>query len=194
VSGIDWDDLMKNAGHVGALPADTYDCEVIKAELKNSSNGKPMYNVTFKVMNGPHANATIYNNFVISKENAKAMGFFFRHMAAMGLTTEYFAGKPAPAQVAADLVGRRATIRTKVEEYNGADQTRVSAVLPFAGQAPVTPTASAPPPPAPKPTAAKKEKAAPAPEPEADDDSTDEVGREPVAAVAGKATPPPAPF
>lgn len=194
MSGVNWNDLLETAGHVGALPPGPYDVEVTKAVRKDATTGKLMYNVTFKVLSGPHANATIFNNFVVSKDNPTAMGFFFRHMAAMGLTRDFFATNPAPEQVAQALHGKFATLDVINEEYQGVDQTRVKSVRPFQGTSPTSQSAASTPPPPPPPAAKTKKAAAPAPEVDETEDDDVDPGTERELTSAGKSTPPPAPF
>lgn len=159
---VDWDDLLSKAGSTTfeALPSNTYSVEVAKAEAKNaSSSGRLMFVVQFKVLDGPYANRIVFNNFVLVPESEGALGFFFRHMAALGLGKEFFAGKPTPDTVANALVGKKCRIDVGQKPYNGETRNEVNKILPpQGGQAPA-PVAPAPPP----PPAAKTAPPAPAP-------------------------------
>jgi len=127
---VNFNDLLKAADDAGfsVVPANDYDAEVATAEAKTTSSGKNQIAVRFKITSGPQAGKSVFNNFVISPDNANALGFFFRHMAAMGLEREYFAANPPLAQAAAALVGRKVTITVSVEQWNGQDRNRVNAV------------------------------------------------------------------
>jgi hypothetical protein len=127
---VSWGDLQKLSAEAGFsnMPHGEHEVEITKAEHKKTTNGKDMYSVIFKVVLGqPSAGATQPNNFVISPESPVALGFFFKHMAALGLDANYFATNPTKQQVAAALVGRRARI-TVGPGRNDADRTEVSRI------------------------------------------------------------------
>lgn len=143
---VNFNDLLKAADDAGfsIVPASDYEAEVATAEAKTTSTGKNQIAIRFKILAGPQAGKSVFNNFVISPDNANALGFFFRHMAALGLEREFFAGNPPLNQAAALLVGKRATITVAVEQWNGADRNRVNGVkksgagLPGVGATPFT--------------------------------------------------------
>lgn len=165
MSGINWLDLQQAAGEAGytPLPNDTYDVFVDTAEATQSSTGKDMIKVQFKVQNGPHEGRKVFNQFVISPDNANSLAFFFRHMASMGLDEAFFAANPPLTTVAATLVGRACRIKVGTKEYQGQDRNEVQQVLP-----PTAGTATtAPPAPTQLPTAPPTPGASPSPMPSA---------------------------
>lgn len=103
-------------------PPGEYDVVVESAEAKNSSTGKPMIKVRFKILVGPHAGRGIFNNFTISTESAGALSFFFQHMDALGLDRDFFAANPALELVAQTLIGRQAKITGEHRDWNGKAQ------------------------------------------------------------------------
>jgi hypothetical protein len=127
---VNFNDLLKAADDAGfsVVPANEYEAEVATAEAKTTSGGKNQIVVRFKIIAGPQAGKSVFNNFVISPDNANALGFFFRHMAAMGLEREYFAANPPLSQAAAQLIGRKVTITVSIEQWNGQDRNRVNAI------------------------------------------------------------------
>lgn len=137
-------DLMKAAADAGFsnCPPGTYDVKVIAGEAKTTSAGKDMIVLKFEIVGGPNAGRKVTNNFVISPENANALGFFFRHMAAMGLDNAYFGQNPAPAQVASDLVGRTCQIEVGTRVWNGEEREDVKKILRSGSGAPTAPTHS----------------------------------------------------
>lgn len=150
-----WSDLLKEAGSVGGfepLPSGTYDAKVVKSTHKISQSGKSMFEVQLQVVAGPHANRIVWNRFVVSPENPKALGYFFRNMAAFGLSSEFFAAQPTDDQVANAMVDKLCRIEVGQSEYNGAVRNEVTKVLPPEG-GPIAATA---------PTAAPTTPAAPA--------------------------------
>lgn len=132
---VAWSDLLKAAGEASfeALPPDVYDVVVDTTEAAETSTGKPMIKVKFKVQGGPYDQKTVFNQFVISYDSPTAMNFFFRHMAALGLNEAFFVANPKIAQVAQALVGRRCRVKLSQREWpQGSGQLRnnVDAVNP----------------------------------------------------------------
>lgn len=123
-------------GAVEVLPIGVYDVAVNTAEPAQSGTGKLMYRVKFVVESGPYVNRPIHNNFTVSPENPNALRFFFRHMATLGLTNEYFAQNPAPSDVALALLGRRCRLQITHRQWNGQTQPNVADVLPPMGASP----------------------------------------------------------
>lgn len=138
-------DLLKAAEDAGFsnCPPGTYDARVAEGTAKTTSAGKDMIVVKFEIIGGPHGGRKVPNNFVISPENANALGFFFRHMRAMGLDAAYFSQNPSPQKVAADLVGKTCRIEVGTRVWNGEEREDVKKILaPVSGAE--TPAAPAP--------------------------------------------------
>jgi len=135
---VPWADLQKAAGEAGfdPVPASMYDVIVDKAAHKTAGSGKNMIVTTFKIESGPYAGKPVFNQFVLSPENANALAFFFRHMAALGLNEAYFAANPQLERVAADLIGRRCRIQVSIRQWQGTDRKQVDNVLPAVSAAP----------------------------------------------------------
>lgn len=117
-----WRQLMDQASAgFEPVPAGPYDAEIIKAEYKQASTGKDMWIVQFKVLAGPYANRTIYNQFVLSEDNPNALGIFFRHMAVLGLDGEFFGmlpeGQAGHDAIAGAMIGSKAKITVSQREY-----------------------------------------------------------------------------
>jgi hypothetical protein len=147
MTNINFSDMLKAAGDAGfsVLPAGTYDAVVDTASNKQVSGGeKEAIAVQFKVENGPNAGQSCFNNFVISPDNANALAFFFRHMAALGLNEQYFQSNPPLQRVAADLIGRRCRIKVSIRQWQEQDRNQVDGILPPIGdaQAPAMPGTS----------------------------------------------------
>lgn len=182
VDGITWDELLEQAGDEVAdsfepLPADDYEVEVVEATftMTKSVPSKKMWKVHLRVVNHQkYNNRRVWTNIVLSPDNSKALGFFFRNMAVLGLTREYFATKPADEAIASAMKGRRAKVKITQKPYQGEMQNEVdrfiaplavegapaaaaapvAAAAPAGVPAPPMPSASAPPiPPTPAPAA-----------------------------------------
>lgn len=108
---MNWGALYDSAGEADKpLPNGSYNVEVTKAEAKTTKNGKPMFSLSAKVLDGPHAGRFVWHNLTVTVENPNAMRMFFLNMAAFGLGDAFFKRSPAPnnTDVANALVGRRA--------------------------------------------------------------------------------------
>ena len=132
---VNWGDLMGQAQNMSfdPLPDSKYNVEIVEATNTTTAKGKTMFKVTFTVLDGDFANRKLWTNLTISPESPAALGIFFSQMAALGLTKEYFAAGPAPEAVAADLVGKRATVSTKTREYDGTIRNEVKSITKMAG-------------------------------------------------------------
>ena len=189
MSSLNWGDLVKEAGEVTTgydpLPDGDYDLMVVEATAKVSQSGKTMFAIKAQVQNGAHAKRLVWDNLVVTPDNAAALGMFFRKMYALGLGREFFATNPSNAQIEQAIRGRsfRAQVTSRTwqgQKKNEIKQYYASAATAAAAAAPV----AAAPAPAPAPAAAP----APAPAPVA--------AAAPAAAVATEApaAPPAAPF
>jgi hypothetical protein len=148
------------------VPAGDYLVRIAKAEVKPCSNGqKQMIKVRAKIEEGPHAKKTIWNNFVISPESADSMAIFFRHMAAFGLTGDWFNTQPAIESVAQALTDRTAVFTTSIGSYKNKPTVDVDDVQPAAAFSSIPPAqvGAVPPPPVPTPQQAPVPPVAPAP-------------------------------
>lgn len=127
-----WNDLLKVADEAGftPLPIGDYDVIVAEATVKGTNGGKDSIVVQFQVTTGPQQGRKIRNQFTISPENPNAVGFFFRHMAALGLPREYFAQSPTLPQVAQALLNRPCRIKVSHREWSGQVRDNVDAINP----------------------------------------------------------------
>lgn len=161
-----WNELLEDAKNSGVgfdpLPVGQYDAKVTKSTHKVSQTGKSMFEVEFTVISGPHANRKVWDRYVVTPENPKALAFFFSKMKTLGLTTEFFSAQPTDDQVASALMERMCIVELSQVEYNGSMRNEVRKILPVAGAGvpapPSVPAAAA----APSASAAPPVPAAPA--------------------------------
>lgn len=143
-----------NSGSFEPLPPGKYQVKVEAAEHKITSTNKDMYVLTLVVTQGQYEGRKLWQNIVISPENATALSIAFRHFAALGADVNFFAAEPDVATVCARLLDRPATATVKLRKD---DPTRneVSDVSAPAGGDPLAPTppAAAAAPTAPAPAA-----------------------------------------
>jgi len=145
ITNINFGDMLNAAKEAGfsVLPAGDYDVVIDTANHKQVANGdKEAIAVKFKVENGPNAGQSVFNNFVLSPDNANALAFFFRHMNALGLTENYFTSNPPLERVAADLIGRRCRIKVSIRTWADQERNQVDSVLPPLGSHQVPPVPS----------------------------------------------------
>jgi len=155
-----WNDLLKEAQSSGGgasyepLPNGQYDVKIVKSAHKIAQSGKSMFEVEMQVMTGPHANRRVWNRFVVTPDNPKALGYFFSNMRILGLNTEFFSGGPSDDQVASALEDKMCRIEVGQSEYNGSVRNEVKKVLPLDGVVvPATPVVESTPTPVTAPSA-----------------------------------------
>ena len=166
---INWGDLMASSGaDFEILPVGQYAAQVVKAEAKQSKNGKLMFAVTFRVISGPKTNRNITDNIVLSPENPRAVQAFFINLRALGVDEAFLKQTPAPAPetVAAKMVGAKAQISVTHREYQGQQRDNVDRISRLTGAAAAqaaAPSIAVPTATAPAPVAAVPRVAAPTP-------------------------------
>ena len=167
MSALSWGDLMKDAGDSASggfepLPDGDYDFKIVEATASQSSSGKTMFKIKAQVQGGAFNSRLVWDNLVVSPENPNALGFFFRKMSALGLTSEFFNTNPTNAQIEQALQNR--SFRGKIGSRTWQGQKRnefKSYAPPVGGGAGVQQSAPAPQAPAP---VAPAPQAAPAPQ------------------------------
>lgn len=181
----DWATLATTAAAgFDPVPDGTYDAVVVECKLTSTKDkGNPMYAVKFNVMEGPYKDRKIWNNFTATQGNPNAMGFFFKHMEALGLPKSWFMTNPADQAIAEALLNRQCTLVVGHREYNNVVRNQVNDVRPLGAAVPGASSPISFPPPA---------QAAPAPVP-APAPAPAPVFAAPPVAVAPVPAPAPAP-
>lgn len=132
MSEIDWSALQQEAKAGNAIPDGTeVDAMITESTATQSSNGKPMIKVKWRVINGPYEKRGISTNFTISAESSVALRIYFDQMERLGLGTDFFAGSPKLADVAAALLNRGAHLVLGVRQWQGADINEVKSIQPL---------------------------------------------------------------
>jgi hypothetical protein len=111
MSTLNWNDLIKDAGDAAntsyePLPDGDYELVITEATASVAQSGKAMFKVKAQVQSGPHAKRLVWDNLVVSPENATALGIFFRKMSALGLSREFFTQNPSNAQIEQAMLNR----------------------------------------------------------------------------------------
>lgn len=137
-----WADLLSNAGDAAqsyeVLPTGDYDVKVEKAEVKFAqSSGNKMYNLTLVVESGPYEGRKLWKDLVLAQSSG-GLGMFFRQMTALGLDNKFFASNPTDEIITQQLVDRRASAKTEVDDkYDGTPRNKVAFLNAPKGPAPV---------------------------------------------------------
>lgn len=136
----DFNALLKEAATGNAWPIGDYDFEVVEAlATKAANSGNPMIKVKFRCIVGPYAGKIVNNNFNLTPDNGVALNIFFRHMAALGLDSQFFAALGTTGDltpVAQALLGRRARVTLSHREWpagSGMMTNQVAGVKPMDG-------------------------------------------------------------
>lgn len=125
MTSTNWGEIIQEAKAGGAtfepIPDGDYDFVVTKTEAKQTQNGKTMYVLENTVSGGPHNGRKVWARLIVSPENPNALGYFFRDMAALGLSTEFFQSNPTDQQITSSLqnVQFRAQVGLSNREFNG---------------------------------------------------------------------------
>jgi len=168
MASFSWGDLQQAADDAGfgVIPAGEYEAVVKTAEHKKTGTGKDKIAVRFSVTSGPSEGKSVFNDFVISPDNGTALGFFFRHMKALGLGPDYFATNPDLGKVAGDLVGRNCVVVVGIRQWNEEDRNEIKGIKPSGAVAPAMPGAGPAPAAQPQPAAQPRPAAQPQPTPQ----------------------------
>jgi hypothetical protein len=143
VTEIDWASLKQTADDATRpAPAGDYDVIVKKAEAVIASTGAPMIKMQMGIEGGPSHGKIIFNNLVLTVDNAFALSMWFRNLAAFGVTDAVFAQNPSVDQIAAMLVGRAAVAKLSIRQFQGQDRNQVDQFSPPAGGPQVAPMVS----------------------------------------------------
>jgi hypothetical protein len=116
-----------------ALPKGTYQATIESAEYKlSASAGKPMWNIALVVTDGEYANRKIFTILSFSEGALPGTKAAIKNIDASLLSASF---DPKGIAESGALVGKAVRVKTKIEPYNGEDQTRVASWLPASSDA-----------------------------------------------------------
>jgi Protein of unknown function (DUF669) len=149
---VSWQNLLEEAAAGGGsyepLPNGEYVVNIVEASHTTTQAGKLMFKTKMKVEGGPHDGRFVWNQFVVSPENANALSIFFSQMKTLGLDTEFFATQPSEDAIVSALQGKRCIVVLDQREWQGQMRNNVKSLKPATGVAPaptgVTPAPTAP--------------------------------------------------
>lgn len=110
------------------IPAGKYRADLIKTEVTVAqSSGNTMINCTWRIVGGASDGKTSRDRIVFMKEmNPKSASFFFRKLAALGVTPDVLRTEPTPEQIAAMILNKRCIVTIEHEPWQS-DPTKISA-------------------------------------------------------------------
>lgn len=154
VNSVSWSDLRKTADMsdgFAPLDPDTYNFEVSKSEVKETSTGKDQISALLRVEDGPKQGKTAYLNIMCSPDSESGMGMFFKSLAAFGLGDDFIASlppsegdKPDLTPIAAALLGRRCNADVTIRVFNGRKYNNFRLRPPLNGYQPPLPSGPLP--------------------------------------------------
>lgn len=145
-----WDELINDAGEeFNLLPEGDYQAIIRTAEASVSKNsGNQMINCMIKIAEGPHSGKSIGTVYVSKpgpgtkpEKLEGAARMFFRHLKAVGITTDTLkTHNPTMAQIAAVMEGKAVSVKVKHDSYNGTESAKHQGPLlaPMGGAVEVT--------------------------------------------------------
>jgi hypothetical protein len=108
------------------VPEDFYPIEVTAAEAGvTKARDKHQLILTIKITDGPYRDITLKHRLTLTKDNAQAIGFFFRDLGALGVTREIAGRLPWSdtetfmRMIAQMLPGRQARVKIITDVYEG---------------------------------------------------------------------------
>jgi len=105
----------------------------VKSEVKQAqSSGADMIVVQLEIDEGPAKGKMLFNNIVLTPDNAFALMMFFKKLAAFGVDDNVLAQQPSIQQIAEMLKGRRVICVVGIRTWQGADRNEVNEYRPLA--------------------------------------------------------------
>jgi hypothetical protein len=101
-----------------------------------------MWTIKFEVAEGPKAGAKVWNRITLSPENHNALAFFFKDMAALGITMDVLQHDPSDQQIADMMMERLVWLKVGITQYQGSDRNEIKGMRAYEGGAPVSMSAS----------------------------------------------------
>lgn len=137
MGAINWNQYIKQAEEAGEslgeftpIPEDNYDVKVLEAKATTSkSSGSEMIAVTWVIEGGPHAGRRLWSYLSLSE---KAINITIKNLTTLGARTLMESGASLE-QVAASLVGTKATLKVIVGEYQGKPKNEVKNISSYKG-------------------------------------------------------------
>lgn len=109
------------------IPKGTYDVVIESAEYKLSqSSGKPMWNLQLTITEGEFAGRKIFTILSFSEKALPGTKAAINRIDSSLISASF---NPKAIAENGDLVGKPARVKTKIEQYEGNDQTRVAGWL-----------------------------------------------------------------
>jgi len=137
-NSVNWADVIEEAksgggGSFELIPDGDYDLRATDVTASTTQNGKAMYTIEATIEGGPHNSRKVWDRLIVSPENGRAMGFFFRKMAALGAPVQFFQNSPTDDQIVNQIKGN--AFRGKIgkgKEFNNKIPNEIKEYYPAA--------------------------------------------------------------
>jgi hypothetical protein len=133
---VNWASLIAEAGASDAgndfklLDPGNQDMRVVESTPAQAKSGKLMYKLKCEITTGPDEGRKMFTQMVLSPDSPTALSIFFRQMAVLGLSREFFAKNPGEDEVAEKLLGARFTGTIGISTYQGQERNEIKNILP----------------------------------------------------------------
>lgn len=141
-------DLISQAEAEGfsneVLPAGEYDVEIAGVNAGTSQGGKPQIGVRYKVLVGPSAGKSFWDNLTLSTDNPKAVAVFLRKLGQLGLSSDFIKAQTSMETVAASIqTGRQYRAVVGTRDFNQKVYQDLKKITPLEAPIVAAPTVAA---------------------------------------------------
>lgn len=127
------------------LPIGEYDVEVAGANAGTSQGGKPQIGVRFKVLAGPYAGKSFWDNLTLTTDNPKAVAVFLRKMGQLGVSTDFIKTQTSVEVLAGAIqVGKQYHVVHGHRAYNGKTYADIKSIKALETAVAAAPAVAAP--------------------------------------------------
>ena len=112
---IDFAAYRKKAESMEPPPPGQYTVQCMDSEVKTTSTGKEMIKCRYRIVEGPEEGASIFNQYVWTPDNPKAIGMFFHNVECHGVNLDNFGDLE---RISARMVGSKIKVTINHREYN----------------------------------------------------------------------------
>jgi hypothetical protein len=119
----DWEALAKDAKSATTsyepAPEGNYNLTITEAKVEVvPSSGNTKFATSMVIDSGPFKGKRVWHDFVVARENKKALSIFFGNMSVFGMPFEFFNANTPDESIVANMVNKRLSADLIVDRYN----------------------------------------------------------------------------
>ena len=119
----DWEALAKDAKSATTsyepAPEGNYNLTVTEAKVEVvPSSGNTKFATSMVIDSGPFKGKRVWHDFVVARENKKALSIFFGNMSVFGMPFEFFDANTPDEAIVANILNKRISADLIVDTYN----------------------------------------------------------------------------